>query len=230
MRLRIAARKTHKWLALLVGLQIVIWSLSGLYMTAVHIDTIHGDHLVRKPLERSVDLASLADPLAVAAGARSVQLDWIGDRPVYVVTDHNSERAFDAVSARPLPPLSKAEIRKLSVELYTGDEPISSTRLIRDIPGEIRGRKPPLWRVEFDHWNQPTFYLSPVTGAVITRRHELWRLFDVMWMLHIMDYDERENVNNWLLRPFTWAALMLALSGGWMLIYAFPRRKARASP
>ena len=45
MRLHIAARKTHKWLGLFIGLQVVIWSLSGLYMTVVHIDTIHGDHL-----------------------------------------------------------------------------------------------------------------------------------------------------------------------------------------
>ena len=72
---------------------------------------------------------------------------------------------------------------------------------------------PPLWRVEFAHWNRPTFYLSPVTGELLSRRHELWRVFDFVWMLHIMDYDERENVNNPLLRAFTWGAVLMALSG-----------------
>ncbi len=47
MRPHVIARKAHKWLGLLIGVQVVIWSVSGLYMTAVHIDTIHGDHLVR---------------------------------------------------------------------------------------------------------------------------------------------------------------------------------------
>lgn len=110
---------------------------------------------------------------------------------------------------------------------YAGSEPIVSAELITDVPGEIRGRAPPLWRVEFAHWNRPTFYLSPVTGELLSRRHELWRLFDFVWMLHIMDYNERENVNNPLLRAFTWGAVLMALSGIWLLFYAFPRRKKK---
>ena len=47
MRLPALARKTHKWLALIIAVQAVFWMLSGLYMTAVHINIIHGDHLVR---------------------------------------------------------------------------------------------------------------------------------------------------------------------------------------
>jgi hypothetical protein len=46
-------------------------------------------------------------------------------------------------------------------------------------------------------------------------------------MLHIMDYDERENVNNPLLRVFTWGAVLMALSGAWLLLYAFPKKKKR---
>jgi hypothetical protein len=48
MRTHLVARKTHKWLGLFIGLQVVVWSLSGRYMTVVHIDKIHGDHLVRE--------------------------------------------------------------------------------------------------------------------------------------------------------------------------------------
>ena len=72
-----------------------------------------------------------------------------------------------------------------------------------------------------------TFYLSPATGELVSRRHELWRVFDIVWMLHIMDYDERENVNNWLLRGFTWLAVLTALSGAWLLWFAFPRRRKK---
>ena len=231
MRLRIAARKTHKWLALLVGLQLVIWSLSGIYMTVVHIDTIHGDHLVKTIPPRSFDLASLADPLKVAAALKSsgVRLGWVGDRPAYVVTTSTGERALDARTGEPLRPPGEPEIRSIAANLYTGGHPISSARLINEVPAEIRGRKPPLWRVEFHHWNKPTFYLSPVTGELVTRRHELWRIFDFVWMLHIMDYDERENVNNPVLRIFTWGAVLVALSGAWMLFYAFPRKKKAVS-
>ncbi len=48
-----------------------------------------------------------------------------------------------------------------------------------------------------------------------------------VWMLHIMDYDERENVNNALLRIFTWGAVLMALSDIWLLFYSFHRRNKR---
>jgi uncharacterized iron-regulated membrane protein len=231
MRLHITARKTHKWLALLVGAQLVVWSLTGLYMVTVHIDTIHGDHLVRAATKPVISGPALTDPIAVvrANGGEAVRLTNVHGRAALVVATPTGERAIDARTGIPLAPPDEGAIRRLAAAAYTGAEPIASAKLISDIPGEIRGRKPPLWRVEFDHWNKPTFYLSPVTGELVTRRHELWRVFDFAWMLHIMDYETRDNVNNWLLRGFTLAALALALSGAWLLFYAFPRRKKKAA-
>jgi hypothetical protein len=46
-------------------------------------------------------------------------------------------------------------------------------------------------------------------------------------MLHIMDYDERTDVNNPLLRVATWSAFAMALSGAWLLIWSFQRRKRK---
>ena len=231
MRFHVIARKTHKWLGLFIGVQVVIWSLSGLYMTIVHIDTIHGDHLVQAAPERSVAASSLADPvsLAVANNAQSIRLAWFDGKPIYIASSPSSEIALDARSGNRIPALDEAAIRKLATSYYTGREPIASAKLITDIPGEIRGRKPPLWRVEFDHWNKPTLYLSPASGELLTRRHELWRIFDFVWMLHIMDYDERENVNNTLLRVFTWGAVLMASSGIWLLFYSFHRKKKKAA-
>ena len=229
MRTHVIARKTHKWLGLFIGLQVVIWSLSGLYMTAVHIDIIHGDHLIRAMPAKSVDAGSLADPLGIVAanGAQSVRLAWVRGQPAYVLKGDAGERVVDARSGRPVLPPTEAEIRAIAKSTYTGKDPIASAALITDIPGEIRGRKPPVWRVEFDQWNKPTLYFSPTTGELLTRRHELWRIFDFVWMFHIMDYDERENVNNPLLRTFTWGALLMALSGIWLLFYSFHRKKKK---
>ncbi len=231
MRTHVIARKTHKWLGLFIGLQVVIWSLSGLYMTAVHIDTIHGDHLIRAPRAMSVQASRLLDPLSVVAAndATNVRLAWVRDQPAYVLKTGAGDTVIDATTGRRVAPLDEAEIRRIATATYTGTEAIASVRLITEIPGEIRGRKPPLWRVEFDHWNQPTLYFSPTTGELLTRRHELWRIFDFVWMLHIMDYDERENVNNWLLRPFTWGAVLMALSGIWLLFYSFHRKKKKTA-
>jgi len=229
LRVPVLARKTHKWLGLFVGLQVIIWSLSGLYMTAVHIDMIHGDHLIRAAIPMSVEASGLKDPIgvAVANGADNVRLAWVRDQPAYLLKMAAGETVVDAATGRPVAALSEAEIRSIAAATYTGREAIASATLITEIPGEIRGRKPPLWRVEFAHWNKPTFYFSPTTGELLTRRHELWRIFDFVWMLHIMDYDERENVNNTLLRIFTWGAVMMAASGIWLLFYSFHRKKKK---
>lgn len=229
IRFPVLARKTHKWLGLFIGLQVVIWSLSGVYMTVVHIDTIHGDHLIREAASQSIDAGALQDPLALAAQekATGIRLAWIDERPIYVTEGPSGERAFAATSSAPLDLPKEQAIRALASSYYTGSGPIASAKLITEVPFEIRGRTPPLWRVEFDHWNRPTFYFSSVTGELLSRRHELWRVFDFVWMLHIMDYDERENVNNQLLRAFTWGAVLMALSGIWLLFYAFPKRKKK---
>ena len=209
----------------------MLWSLTGLYMTAVHIDIIHGDHLLRERPPALFPAASLTDPLAAVAavqGASAVRLATIEDGPVWIVEHEGGAALVDARTGRRREPPDEPRIRAIAQRLFAGDSRLASLRLIDELPGEIRGRKPPLWRAEFEGWNRPTFYLSPHTGELVTRRHELWRVFDFMWMLHIMDYDERENVNNTLLRVFTLGAVLVALSGAWMLLYAFPRRRRRA--
>jgi len=231
-RPHVLSRRTHKWLALIVGVQALIWTLSGLYMTVVHIDIIHGDHFIRHAEPTPVPAADLVSPVAAASSiseAQTVKLSWLLDRPVYVVRTRSGERLVDAIGGQPLPPPSREQIEQLAEHWFTGPERLAKLQLVADLPGEVRGRQPPLWRAEFNGWNKPTLYLSPETGQLLTRRHELWRLFDFLWMLHIMDYETRDNVNNWLLRSFTLLAFTTVLSGAWLLWFAFPRKRRKAA-
>ena len=217
---------------MVVGIQALIWTLSGLYMTVVHIDIIHGDHFIRRAEPRPVPTAEIVSPVTAAAAfpeAEMVRLSWLLDRPVYIVKAKTGERLVDALHGQPLPPPSSEQIRQLAEHWFTGPERLAKLELITDLPSEVRGRKPPLWRAEFDGWNKPTLYLSPDTGQLLTRRHELWRIFDFFWMLHIMDYGTRDNVNNWLLRGFTLLASTTVLSGAWLLWFAFPRKRRKAA-
>ena len=210
-----------------MAVQAAIWSLSGLYMTSVHIDIIHGDHFIRKIAPEPRAATDLVSPMAASrtAGGSSARLSSFLGRPVYVVKTEDGDRLVDARNGKRLPPPSQAEIWKAAELLFAGPESLTRLALITEIPGEIRGREPPLWRADFNGWNKPTLYFSPSTGELVSRRHELWRVFDFVWMLHIMDYDERENVNNWLLRGTTWLMVAAVLSGAWLLFFAFPRKR-----
>ncbi|ARU17585.1 PepSY domain-containing protein [Croceicoccus marinus] len=223
-------RRLHKWLALVIGLQVVLWTATGFYMVVVHIERIHGDHLV-KPVERPVfDMGSAIAPatlLETVPNATDIRSSFLLGRPVWRVTGSGGVQLFDATTGEPIQPVSAEQAEAIAQSRYTSDEAVSSVRLLTESPMEMQGRKPPYWQVTFDRWDSPTFYISPETGELVSRRHSLWRIFDFAWMLHIMDYDERSDVNNLLLRTSTWLAVAMALSGAWLLVWAFPRRRKK---
>ena len=222
------ARRAHKWIALVVGVQALLWMLSGLYMTVISIDIIHGDHLAHantRPLSAS---SPVMDPAALAQrypGLVSFRLKRFLDREVYELHQAKSISLVDAASGAPLSPLSDAMARRLAQSLYAGKAPIKTVELVTRAPQEVSTRPVPMWRVEFADSNETTLYLSPQTGELLAKRHDLWRWFDLLWMLHIMDYDERSDVNNTLLRVASSAGLLFALSGVWLLFYSFTRRR-----
>lgn len=238
MSMALKLRTWHKWLGLAIGAQMLIWCVSGLYMVAVDIDFIHGDTLVRNerpPLSGSRNIIPIGPLLAKYQGLYRASLKALPDseHPIYELGTPDGPITLDAISGEVLSPLPQARIEQLAVRYYAGNGHISKLELIATVPVEIRGRPPYVWRVDFDDWLNTSFYLDADTGALITRRHRLWRLFDTFWMLHIMDYGyERDDVNNRLLGSISAISLLLGLTGLWLLFYSFrrsPRRKLQAS-
>jgi hypothetical protein len=230
MRLPLLARTTHKWLALIIAVQAVLWTFSGIYMTAVHIDIIHGDRLIRTIAPQPMDVAGLVPPAQIAANApafMSATLDRQLGAPVYVVKTEAGSELFDARSGEKLSPLGKAAAQARAEALFSETGKVVKVEYLTKAPLELQTRPVPIWRVEFEGAWRPTLYISPQTGELVTRRHDLWRTFDFVWMLHIMDYDDRQDVNNILLRVFTWLAFGGVATGAWLLLYSF-RRKRRA--
>jgi len=197
-------------------------------MTAVHIDIIHGDHLVRTPVAEPISMGGLVDPAVIvknAGGAQSLRLDQQLGQPVYIVSQTSGRSLFDARSGEKLPLIDEAGARQRAEQFYAGDGGVREMELLYEIPGEIRGRPAPIWRVQFEGLWRPTLYISPQTGELVAKRHDLWRTFDFVWMFHIMDYETRDNVNNLLLKIATWMMVATSLTGAWLLLYSFRRKR-----
>jgi hypothetical protein len=230
MRPQLLSRTLHKWLALIVGIQIAFWTVSGFYMVVVDLDFIHGDTLVRNlrvPLGTQKPRVTFNDVARRFEGVTAISLRALPGQaaPLYEVTIGTRLVLVDAVTGRQLSPLSQDVVRDLSRQYYAGSGQLASLTLIeQDAPLEIQTRALPLWRADFDDWLQTSLYLHPDTGVLVTRRHRLWRWFDFVWMLHIMDYESRTDVNNGLLRTATIAGLVTVLSGCWLLYFSFRRR------
>ncbi len=224
------ARRTHKWIGLIIGLQALLWMISGVYMTVISLDIIHGDHLAHtrgEPLVPSAQWLSPEQILSQHPGLTSYRVRHLLDEVVYEIHAKEGVSLIDAKSGARISPLDKDIARALGESMYQGTGKVSSVEWITQAPQEIGARRPvPLWAVRFSDTGETTLYFSPDTGELVARRHSLWRWFDFLWMLHIMDYDARTDVNNNLLRVAAAVGLIFALSGVWLLLYSFRRRDA----
>ena len=224
------SRRLHKWLGLLVGIQALLWMASGVYMTSISIDVIHGDHLShveRAPLQPASAALAPAQIAAQFPGMTGFRLKQLLDVPVYEVRHAGGTGLLDARNGARLDPLDRAYAERIARDAYQGEGRLTSIALLDALPQEVASRKGPLWRVDFDDQSSSTLYVSPATGEVVAKRHSLWRAFDFLWMLHIMDYDKRTDVNNTLLRVASGAGTLFALSGLWLLWFTVRRRAAR---
>jgi len=157
--------------------------------------------------------------------AQSITLKSMMEQPVYLLTG-DSTLLLDAHDGRQLSPLDEQTAIQVARYHYEGEGNIRHVELLENNPPkELQTRPLPLWRIDFDDaWNS-SFYIDPHTGEFETRRHTLWRVFDFLWMLHVMDYDEREDINNTVLRLFSILGVFLGMGGVWLLFYSFNKNK-----
>ena len=228
----VIARSLHKWLGLLVGVQVLVWLASGLYMVLLDIDFLHGDTLVRRT-EQTVTVAdssllSMADLRRRYEGVSQISLRPVMGKSFYAVTAADKRYLLDPETGEVISPLDEGHAKDIARFHFNGDAPVAGAELINsNPPQEILTRRLPLWRIDFDDRYSTSFYIDPYTGALVTRRHRYWRIFDFMWMLHIMDYEERADAHNPLLITAQVSGLAFALSGAWLLFYSFSGRRKR---
>jgi uncharacterized iron-regulated membrane protein len=228
----ILARALHKWIGLIIGIQMLIWLLTGLYMVIVDIDFIHGDPMVKDlrpaiaiPDKSQVNIARL---IKAYPDATRISLQTVMGETHYAVVTPDQRYLIDPITAEIQSPLGEKAARAIARFHFNGDALIENATLITsDPPTEIQTRRLPLWRIDFDDRFSSSFYIDPYSGKLATRRHQYWRIFDVFWMLHIMDYESRTDAHNPLLITAQISGLGFAITGIWLLFYSFGTRRRK---
>lgn len=235
-------RSLHNYLGLILGIQIGLWFISGFVMAYLPIEEVRGNHLKISPqtswhlaatspssVLRSYDKdASLSFSQRVIVNSRSGENGTLSSIPVYQITDDGSIYRYNAQTGGLLSALDEDAITALATHQYQGDGNVVTTALIDELPQEVQNLTAPLWQVQFDDELETRFYLDPNTGSVIRVRTDTWRLFDFMWMLHIMDYEDRSNFNSPLLLTFSGSAVLFTLTGLILLYQRFRPRRNRS--
>jgi len=169
-----SSRKVHKYLSLAISVQLLLWTVSGIYFSFNKIEDVRGNQYL-KPVE-------------------------IIEAPKGNKISH--EQALEIVSDQ------------------TYLEPLILTEISQEAPGsEYRGRDLPLYKIESSDENSKNInvYVDPYSAKIVAIRSNQWRIWDFMWGIHIMDWNERDNIGNIFLKVFSILALLSALSG----IYLF---------
>jgi len=211
-------RKVHRWLGLLTGIQLLAWTISGLYFTLIPIEEIRGSHLLLEGAETpklaSAALLSPSDvasmhPALESATVSDLNLQMTGEVPTYVI----GETRVDARNGTILPVLS-SKIAESLVRTRTGREVQTADWVTAVAPGdEYRGGELPAWRVRISGDEDAAVYVGASTGRLRAVRTSAWRWFDLLWALHIMDYEEREDFNHWLVQLLSVLGLITVASG-----------------
>ena len=210
-------RKLHKWLGLVIGLQVVLWAASGLMFAWLDPDAVDAAGSVR-----AVEPAALSSTMVKTEPAT-----WLGD---YSAPDLYDVRAIrladrwvwrvelrDRVELRSIEDGARVNVdepwlRRLALERYAGGGRLIAATLQTqpDIASRASG---PVWQAQFDDPQRTALYFAADDGHFIVARTATWRVYDFFWMLHTMDYVGRDNFNNPLIVTIGMATLWLSISG-----------------
>lgn len=171
--LRITLRKFHRYISLLIAVQLLLWTISGIYFSFNKIENVRGEQYL------------VAETKAVNERKENIKkLDFESAQKIVQEKTILTPRSIEVID----------EIKRGS---------------------EYRGRELPLYKVisVSEDGEEINVYQNPFTGDIVAIRSPQWRIWDLMWGFHIMDWIDRDNIDNVLLKIFSFIALFTSISG-----------------
>jgi hypothetical protein len=199
--------RLHLWLGWLIGVPLLFWTVSGLWMVSRPIEEVRGAHLKAEPPTLPPDVQPVFPKLPSDHGAPvSVRLEQQQGGAVWIATfAHGHEMRASASDGRWLPDVSV----------------VSATHTPADrAPLDLRKQRP-AWAIAFADGTRAD------SGSLLAIRTNQWRAFDFMWGLHIMDLQTREDSSHPLLILFAAVSAVGILTGLILLPMASRIRKAQ---
>ena len=223
----------HKWLGLIVAIQFVVWTGTGLFMASFNLVDVRGEKLVHPPAHMlPVDMSrvkiSSTEALASVAEDRpfNATLKMLAGKPVYEIRAEIGGFLVSAEDGSLLSPLSEDLARNLAAAAWVAQSQLVLVEELDKAPKES-GLNGQVWAAHFQGDGHPTLYISAVSGQISAPRTDLWRVYDFFYGLHLMDYTNHENANNLWTIALAVLAASTVLFGIVLLIHRFTRNVLR---
>jgi uncharacterized iron-regulated membrane protein len=212
-------RRIHKWVGLVIGLQFLIWAISGTAMALLPMDEVAGGEMADPPASAIPPARQAWPNIQKQLSDRpvsKVSLRALPQRQVIEVTTSEGVRLFDAVGGNPIV-IDRAQAAAIAAASHPDGAPVISAGPLNELTLPVREHQLPIWRVDFRDEANSSYYVSGTTGELLERRNDSWRWWDFFWMLHNMDYAKRTSFNHPLIVMVGFAMSWLAITGFWLL-------------
>ena len=203
-------RKTHKYLSFFISLQLLLWTISGIYFAFNKIELVRGEQYLNH-LETSFDLSKLDFEIEKA---KEVEFKKRLGTEIVIIKTKDATRYLNMLG-QPLTKISM-EDAMASVLTQTTLIPFATEEIVNEKSGsEYRGRSLPIYRVKSKNakGTELNVYINVYSAEVVAIRSYKWKIWDLMWGFHIMDWKERDNIDNILLKIFSILALVSSVTG-----------------
>ena len=212
-------RKIHKWVGLIIGLQFLIWAISGAAMALLPMDEVAGGGMADQaapPIPAGARAWSKVQETLAGEPVTKLSLRPLPGRQALQVTTRDGVRLFDAADGKPIVIDGEAAKAIASAAHPTGSA-VKKVAPLKELTLAVREHELPIWQVDFRDERNSSYYVSGSTGEVLERRNDSWRWWDFFWMLHNMDYAKRTSFNHPLIIMVGFAMAWLAVTGFWLL-------------
>jgi hypothetical protein len=210
----------HRWLSAIAFLQLVVWTMTGLFFAVVPMSRVHGEHVEgahELPIGPGPGALSPTSAMACFAAMGISEVSRLELRALpaglfYIARRHDGAARIDARTGA-YAPVEQAEAESTARRDQPGDLVVRSAERIEKAGVEYRGKPLPAWRVALADEAGTVVYVDARTGEITARRNDTWRTYDFLWSLHIMSYDTREGFNHPLIIGAASLAVLTVLSG-----------------
>ena len=208
--MKFTIRKIHKYLSLFISLQLLLWTASGIYFAYNKIENVRGEQY-REQTSFSVDLSKINFEV------EDISTLSFANRPnerVVVIRDTQGKKYFD-FDGNLIDKISFEDALEV-VKTKTNLSPLSVEEVTEAKKrAEYRGRDLPIYRVVSKNKKNEEInvYVNPYSGDISAVRSTQWRIWDLLWGFHIMDWQDRDNIGNIFLKIFSVLALLSAITG-----------------
>ena len=208
--MRNLVRNTHKYLSFFISIQLFLWTVSGIYFSFNKIELVRGEQY-RLTEYFPINLNEVNFSRSNIKELKAIKRL---DDTIFVVTSSEGKEYLDTFG-KPLEKLNKSQVFDIVASSSTL-KPITFEEVLESSQGsEYRGRNLPLYKVIAlnDKDKKINLYIDIYSGEITAVRSLQWRIWDLMWGFHIMDWQTRDKINNIFLQIFSILALVSSISG-----------------